>query len=440
MKKLFKALLLTLQVAVFGISVSAQDTLSLEQAIRIGLENNYSIQIAENSSQISMNNHSMGNAGMLPSVTAYAARTKSVENTHMELISGLTREGDGAKSKNFSGNVSFGWTIFNGMGMFITYDKLGELRKLGETNLQLQVENTISDINIIYHQIVREQERLKVIKNILDLSAERMEIALTKYELGRVSRLEYLAAQVDYNADTSSYIVQLERLNDAKIDMNMVMGMARETDYHVQSRIYFLESLNRNQLYESMMISNSAKKRYLLETSIAHLEARELRAARFPVINLVSSYNHRQSVAEISNVTRSRAEGLSVGVNASIGIFNGYNLNRRIQNAKINIEISELALEELDLRLQSHLDKAFNNYRSNLILYELEQKNVAVARENSEIALERYRLGNTTAIELREAQLNLARAEHRLLDAAYSVKYSEIDLLQLAGNVGAQGE
>jgi outer membrane protein len=435
MKAFYKLLVISV-LCVGTVPGTAQDTLSLEQAIMLGLDLNYSIKIAESNNQIARNNYSIGNAGMLPFVNASAARSKSVENTHMELISGLTREGSGAKSSLFTSNISLGWTIFNGMGMFITHEKLNEFRKLGETNLQFQVENTIRNINIIYHQIVREQERLKVIKNILELSAERMEIARTKYELGRASKVEFLAAQVDYNADTSSYILQLERLNDAKIDLNQVMGLEKDINYHVQSRIYFIGSLDREELYQSMMVANTLRKRFLLESSIAHLEARELRAARYPVVNLVSSYNHRQSSAEISNVTRNRIDGLSVGMNASISLFNGYNLNRRIQNARINIEIYDLAGEELELRLKSQLDKSYNNYSSGLILYNLEQRNVEVARENMEIALERYRLGITTAIELREAQLNLARAEHRLLDAAYSVKYSEIDLLQLSGTIG----
>jgi outer membrane protein len=435
MKKLFPAFIVSLFV-VSTLPIAAMDTLSLEKAIRLGLEFNYSIRIAENNNQIAHNNFSLGNAGMLPFVNASAAKSKSVENTHMELISGLTREGTGAKSSSFTGNLTMGWTIFDGMGMFITHDKLNEFRKLGETNLQFQVENTIRSINVIYHQIVREQERLKVIKNILELSSERMEIARTKYEVGRASKVEFLAALVDYNADTSSYIMQLERLNDVKIDLNQVMGLDKEINYSVQSKIYFVGSLDKDELYHSMMIANTTRKRYLLESSIAHLEANELRAARYPTINLVSAYNHRETTAEISNVTRNKMDGLSVGVNASISLFNGYNLNRRIQNARINIENSVLALEELELRLKSQLDKSFNNYTSNIILYNLEQKNVEVARENSQIALERYRLGNTTAIELREAQLNLARVEHRLLDAAYAVKYSEIDLLQLAGTIG----
>src|SRR5690606_32778813 len=170
------------------------------------------------------------------------------------------QERSGARSESFSSSVELKWTLFDGMRMFIAYDRLAELNKMGEANLQMQVEKTVNDVAIAYHQIVLEQERLKVINNILDLSSERMEIAKTKFEVGKASKMEYLAAQVDYNEDTSSYVLQLERLNDAKIDLNVIMGLDRNTNYHVQSSIHFVDTLQREDLYQSMMTNNSARK------------------------------------------------------------------------------------------------------------------------------------------------------------------------------------
>ena len=65
----------------------------------------------------------------------------------------------------------------------------------------------------------------------------------------------------------------------------------------------------------------------------------------------------------------------------------------------------------------------------------MELANREVARENNEIAIERYRVGNSSPLELREAQINLLEANLRLLDAAYSIKTGEIDLLLIAGKL-----
>lgn len=435
MKKDNRHKLITLFLLFFTIGqASGQDTLSLQEAIELSLNNSFGIKTAKNNQRITENNFSLGNAGILPRIDAFAAQNYSIDDSRQEYLGERgVQERTGAKSESFSGSVELQWTLFDGLRMFIAYDRLAELNKMGETNLQMQVENAVNDINIAYHQIVLEQERLKVINNILDLSGERMEIAKTKYEVGKASKMEYLAAQVDYNEDTSSYVLQLERLNDAKIDLNVVIGLDRDTKYQVQSSIHFVETLDREDLYQSMLAGNSARKLQALEYSVARLEAREIKGESLPVFSFNTSYNYNKSAAETGLVLSRRTNGLGVGFTAAMNIFNGFNLNRRIQNARINIENSELAMQQLDLALKSQLEKSYNNYHNSIIVHRLEQSNVNVARENAEIALERYKLGVTNAIELREAQLNLAQAENRLLDAAYSVKLNEINLMQLSG-------
>jgi outer membrane protein TolC len=75
------------------------------------------------------------------------------------------------------------------------------------------------------------------------------------------------------------------------------------------------------------------------------------------------------------------------------------------------------------------------NYQNSIDLITLERENLGVARENAEIALERYRLGNSNALELREAQRNAVEAETRMIDAIYNTKIAEIELMRLSGQV-----
>jgi len=57
------------------------------------------------------------------------------------------------------------------------------------------------------------------------------------------------------------------------------------------------------------------------------------------------------------------------------------------------------------------------------------------AKENYEIAMERYLLGDLPGIEMREAQKSLLDAEERILTAQYNTKLCEISLQQISGNV-----
>lgn len=65
----------------------------------------------------------------------------------------------------------------------------------------------------------------------------------------------------------------------------------------------------------------------------------------------------------------------------------------------------------------------------------LERQNLIAAKENHEIAMERYMLGDLAGIEMREAQKSLPDAEERILSAEYDTKLCEISLLQISGKV-----
>ena len=105
-----------------------------------------------------------------------------------------------------------------------------------------------------------------------------------------------------------------------------------------------------------------------------------------------------------------------------------------MQNAQIQVETRDLEIENLRLQLESDLRKAYVNYQNSIALRNLEIQNFSIAEENYDIALERYKLGNATPLEIREAQINYVQAELRRIQASFGVQVQEIELNRLAGN------
>jgi len=429
-----KYLLFFLILAAFN-PLYGQENLRLQDAVEFGLENNYGIKIARENENISANNYTIGNAGFLPLVGVNASKNYSVENTRQEFIENRLQERDGAKSERFAADVGLQWTIFDGMGMFITYDKLAELKEAGNLNVKVVIENTIADISAAFYQVVLAKERLNVLQNTLDLSRERRTISKTKYEVGKASKLEFLAAQVDYNADTSALITQRETLYNAKTDLNRLMGRNPAETFEVTSIIELGRDLELDSLIETAMLNNPSYQLLRKEKNIAMLEIKEIQAERLPQLNLNAGYLYNTSSAEAGFLVSRRSYGPTYGISANMPIFDGFNLNRRVQNARIQSEIAEMGIQDFQLELETEIRKTHMNYLNNLTLIGLEKQNLEVARENTEIALERYRLGNSDALELREAQLNSAAAESRLLNATFITKLSEIELLRLSGRI-----
>ena len=119
---------------------------------------------------------------------------------------------------------------------------------------------------------------------------------------------------------------------------------------------------------------------------------------------------------------------MTVGIN----VFDGFNRKREQRNARIQIQNQELRTQELELGLRADMSNFWMAYRNNLDLWSLEKKNLVAAQENYRIAIDRYKLGDLSGIELREAQNSLLEAEERQSIAEYSTKICEISLCSLA--------
>lgn len=416
-------------------TLSAQEKLTLEEAISIGLEKNLSIKITEKSVEQATNDYDKSAGAFLPQVSVSAGKSFSNTNVLQQFVNdNAPREINGAKSNTLDVSPSLRWTIFNGLGMFYTRDRISETMGLAEDDLKIQIENTIAQISTAYYRLVLEQERLRVLEEALKLSEDRVALAKTRYEVGKTSKLDYLQAQVDYNSDQSNLLNQREVVFNALIDLNQLMGVELETGYVTDVNFQANENLQIESLLESAQLNNPGLLRAQRTREIAYLQTKEVRAERFPQLSVNFGYNFNDRNSDAGFLISNTSKGVNYGVSASWNILNGFDVKRRMQNAQIQVETRELEIQNLKLQLESDIRKAFVNYQNSIALRNLEVQNFSIAEENYDIALERYKLGNATPLEIREAQINFVQAELRRIQASFGVQVQEIELNRLAGN------
>ena len=415
-----------------------QEMLILKDAVAIGLENNFDIQIAGKDQVINANNNNWGNAGLYPTVDLSIAKNYQSQNVDLEIqgAEGTFRvTSDGAKSDRLNSNAALNWTVFDGLAMFFTKDKLEELENRGDLLKRVTVENTLAAIYNSYYQIVLEQDKLNVIEQTMEISNQRLSFAKERYDVGKGSKINYLAAQVDYNTDQSELLRQKELLSSAKINLNVLLGRESGYAFSVTENIDINEALQLEALLGRLNDFNPSLLTAVSDQNVAYLEYKELVAERYPRINLDLSYGKTIQNNEAGQLRSANTTGLSYGISATWNIFNGFNKTREIQNARINREITELEKAAMILDLEGAIHKTYINYSNNLELIKLENLNVDVALENVSIALDRYELGAGTSLELREAQRNAVDSQNRLLDAQLTAKLAEIELLRLTGSI-----
>jgi outer membrane protein TolC len=173
--------------------------------------------------------------------------------------------------------------------------------------------------------------------------------------------------------------------------------------------------------------------------SAARNDLRGAYAPLLPRVGLSVGYTLSQSESQAGFFKYNRNVGLTYGLSASLALFDGFNLHRRIGNARLALRQTEWALDETVNRLDAQVVRAFKRYETNLRISDLEQENLAAARESVAAAMERYRLGGLSALELRDAQVKLLEATDRLFSARYEAKVAETELLRMSGTLLREG-
>lgn len=415
----------------------AQYEYTLKQCLEKGLMNNYSLRITRNEEQISKNNATLGNAGYLPTLDLTAGYTGTVNSSDSkERATGLTDTQRGVFDQTLDAGIDLNWTIFDGFNISTTYKELKVLERQGATNTRLAIEDFIAALTAEYYNYVQQEIRLKNFRYAVSLSKERLRIVEERYHIGNFSRLDYQQAKVDFNADSAQYMKQQELVHTSRINLNKLMAN-KDVDRPIRVRDSIIDVkdwLHFGELWEATLSTNASLLKADQNSAIAQLDYKKVLSRNYPYVKLNAGYGYTLNKYDVNAISRRNNWGLSGGITIGFNIFDG-NRRREKRNASIAIRNAQLAREEVEQGLRADLSNLWQAYRNNIRLLNLERQNLIAARENHEIAKERYLLGDLSGIEMREAQKSLLDAEERILSAEYDTKMCEISLLQLSGKV-----
>ena len=409
--------------------------LTIEDAVRIALENNYDIKIASNELRIDEQNVSLANAGILPRLDATVNDDNGIQNTSQTRADGTVTALDNARNQSLNYGVTLGWTVFDGFRMFARYEQLKELEKLGDAELKLAILTRVSDVMTVYYDLVQQQQQLRALDSTMVISEQRVTLAQNRFTIGKASKLELLNAQVDLNTDTTELLRQRELFANTKTQMNEILARPVATEFNIVEQFEVDHTLLLPDLTTLAEKQNPQLQAQIISKRVAELQLKQVRAARYPQVNVNTGYNFAESKSSLGFTSESSARGLTYGFSATLNLFNGFLQKRNEKIAKLQIENATIVIEQQNQILNSQLTTAYQTYLTNIQLIQLEQRNQALAEQNLDITMEKYRIGTIPTLEFRTAQLNYVNAKVRYSNAQYLAKLSEISLKELAGNL-----
>jgi outer membrane protein TolC len=413
----------------------AQDQLTLEQAMDLAMKNNYDISIVKNEAEMAANNNTLGNAGMLPKVDLQASTSLANNKTKQEFSSGLVVDKSGVQSQNINSGVYLTWTLFDGMKMFATHKKLQELEAMGELAAKIRIENSLSEVIGSYYNVVRQKQLIRGLSENIKISEERLKIAEKRMEIGSGSKLDVLQAKVDMNAQSSNLYRQRTQLSELKMQLNQLMSRSADVDFDVTDSIPIGTELKFEELKNELEKSNRDLLYAQRNSELSNQLLRETRSQLFPKLNFNANYLFSRAENQAGFTLLNQNLGLNLGLTASWTIFNGFTVRNQVKNARLQVMNADYSYKSVQLEVQHQLFSAYRNYNDDREILKLEEENVKLAKEAVDIALERFRIGSSNSIELKETQKSYDDALTRLAEARYNTKVSETKLLRLNGNL-----
>ncbi len=419
----------------FSSSIYAQSVLTIEDAIKTGLEKNYAVLMVKNEQEIAKLQNNFGNAGMSPTVSVNGNLSLANINSYQEFSTGVIQERNGAQSNNAGASVNVGWMIFDGLKMFAVKKRLGLNEQLSAIELKQQMENTVYEIVTAYYSVVKTNELIKAAKQNLSIYEERKKIAKLKYEIGSDSKVDVLLSQSNENKAKST-IVQLElQLLNAKTKLNSLLNKPVDTDFITTDSIVVNYNLNIEDLKKEVSKSNSSILISKQNESIISQSIKEARSANLPFVQLNGAYNFTRAQSQAGIVFLNRQAGLNAGLTAGWLLFNGTKNSKLVKEKNILFLNQRYLTEQTQLQVDAQVYNSYKTYLLNKSIVELEKQNLADSKEVLNVSIERYKVGKANLLETIETQKNLEDAQVRYIEALYAIKLAETDLLRANGSL-----
>lgn len=428
--------LLVLFAAPLALQAQQDSTvLNAQEAVRIALEKNLNIKIVQEDLTIAKINNTWGNAGRWPTITAFMQNTEAVTNLDQQLSNGTNIKRNGVTNNVLNGNLTAQWRIYNGQRVVASKRRFEELEKIGQINVEAQMQQISFDVLVTYYNIVRLNQQVKAFSGIIALAEERLKIAQTRFEVGSAAKTDMLQSAIDLNGQQNSLVDIKRQIQNNKAILNTLLLRPANQELTVADSVFTIPVMSYEEEIAKIDTQNLNLLRIQRERALLVEDRRIINSQRLPIfsVNSVTNFNRNKSSAGLFLVNSSY--GPNIGVSLAVPIYNSNIFKTQLRVNEVQQKQQYMQQELLKTQVQRDLLIAFQEYQTAIRIAEMEQKNVKNAEENNFIATERFKKLQGNTIELRQAQLSLIEAQDRYINAVFRSKIAALSIDLLTGEV-----
>ena len=429
--KLFCSLL----ILILPLAGVAQPLITLKSAIDTTLKNNFDIQIAANNVEITKINNTAGMAGGLPAVNASVVDNESAVNVYQKLNTGVEITKSNATSNVLTSNITAGILLFNGSKVIATRQRLQNLQKQSELQLNLQIQNSMALVMAKYYDIVRQLEYLKIIQTLMDVSEKKLEIVTERKKVGMANDADYLQALIDLNTVSQSHKSQELVIAQTKTELLELMSVRDFYPFQVKDSILVDKSIELstiiNYLQQNPQYLSSEQ-----QVRINEQVVKEISTLRYPSLRMNTGLNFNRSQNGAGLTLINQNFGPYAGVTLQVPIYNGNIYKVQKETAIYNVDNAKLQLKSLLNALTAGAVKTFQDYATSLEQLNSQEKSLELSKKLIHVVLERFKVNQATILDVKAAQASYESTGYQLINLTYGAKISEIELKRLRFQLG----
>lgn len=426
-----------IKIALFlfcSINVSAQEKLSLSDAIKIGLDKNFKISIAQDQAAIAKNNNNWGEAGRYPTIDITINQNNNILDASNNPTSFIQ---DKIFTNSVAGNAVLNWVLFSGFRVNLTKDRLEMLQAQSEGNAVVVIENTVQSIILAYYNAVLQKEKLEVLRDLVRLSKDKYAYFLEKKEFGLITTFDILNIKNAFLADSTNLLLQQLAYKNSMRNLNLLLTQDVEkeielTDFLIAPK----ESYDLNTLKEKMLKNNNNIQNQYINLELQRTAIELARSSLYPVVSFQmganNSYSHFKTSLFSSDGSNLNYYGNFI---INFNLFNGGKTKRAIENARIQEKITQTTTDELVFTLTSQLVNTNELYNARLAILALSTESYKSSEYSLQLAKERLQQGTINSFAFRDVQLTFLNSAMTRLDAAYQLINAHTELLRLTGGI-----
>ncbi len=416
-----------------------KDTLALEDCLKIGIENNLSLQSKRKEIQKGRYGISENRARLLPQINGFA---------------------------NYNDNIDPPVSVTDGSAYGNPYNVTHTLQYSANAGLQLQmplynqtlytsisIARTMDEMNRLTYEKAREDLILQVCKMYYLGQVTAEQIALIKANITRLEELQNITQAFYDNGMAMEVDVKRVNINleNLKVQYDNAQAMLEQQlnllkyiiDYPAEKQIA-LVPVNTETITPVALtgLSESLYELQLLQSQrqLAEQQKKMIGYGYIPSLNLTGNWMFSAYTDKAYHWFHSGPSGhwyrsYGLGLSLRVPIFDGLDKRYKTRKAVIDIENIKLAQENTRKNLQTQYLNATNDLMNNQRNFKKQKDNYLLAEDVYTVTMDRYREGITSMTEVLQDEMRMSEAQNNYISAHYNYRVTNLMLLKLTGQI-----